>query len=48
MSLATDSGGGIGGTVYRFKRGTPLKPHHAEVDEGDPVGHSRCPQVWPR
>ncbi len=36
------------GTVYRFKRGTPLKPHHSEVNEGDPVNHPRCPQVWPR
>ena len=36
------------GTVYRFKRGTPLKPHHAEVTEGTPVTHPRCPQVWPR
>ncbi|MXZ87079.1 MAG: hypothetical protein F4Z02_15670 [Acidimicrobiia bacterium] len=36
------------GTVYRFKRGTPLKPHHSEVTEGDPVNHPRCPQVWPR
>lgn len=35
-------------TVYRFKRGTPLKPHHSEVGEGDPVDHPRCPQVWPR
>ena len=34
-------------TVYRFKRGTPRKPHHDEVAEGSPVDHPRCPQVWP-
>ncbi|WP_419919166.1 phytanoyl-CoA dioxygenase family protein [Candidatus Poriferisocius sp.] len=36
------------GTVYRFKPGTPLKPHHTEITEGDPVDHPRCPRVWPR
>ncbi|WP_420640094.1 phytanoyl-CoA dioxygenase family protein [Candidatus Poriferisocius sp.] len=36
------------GTVYRLKRGTPRKPHHAEITEGAPVDHPRCPKVWPR
>ena len=31
--------------VYKFKRGAPLKPHHAEVSEGSPVDHDQCPVV---
>src|SRR5215213_6520010 len=34
--------------VYKFKRGAPRKPHHADVSEGDPVDHDQCPVVYRR
>lgn len=33
--------------VYKLRRGAPLKPHHGEIKEGDPLDHPRCPVVWP-
>lgn len=32
---------------YRIKRGAPLKAHHHEVSDGDPVLHEACPRAWP-
>ena len=32
--------------VYKIKRGAPLKPHHAEITEGAPLDHDRCPVVY--
>jgi ectoine hydroxylase-related dioxygenase (phytanoyl-CoA dioxygenase family) len=32
--------------VYRIKRGAPLKPHHADVRDGDPLEHPMCPLVY--
>ncbi len=32
---------------YRTRPGTPLKPHHSTVTDGDVLGGPDCPQVWP-
>lgn len=32
---------------YHFRKGVPLKPHHASVREGDVLDHPDCPAVWP-
>ncbi len=33
--------------VYRKKPGAPLKPHHADLVENEPLDARACPQVWP-
>ena len=33
---------------YHIREGTPLKPHHKAVSNGDILTHERCPKVWPR
>jgi len=33
---------------YRLRPGVPRKPHHELVCDGDELGGSDCPQVWPR
>lgn len=31
---------------YRFRKGVPPKPHHAQVAEGGVLDHPDCPVVW--
>jgi ectoine hydroxylase-related dioxygenase (phytanoyl-CoA dioxygenase family) len=31
---------------YHFRPGAPRKPHHARVQEDDPLGGPDCPRVW--
>ena len=33
--------------VYRKKPGAPLKAHHADLVENEPLRAPACPQVWP-
>ena len=32
---------------YRLRPGVPRKPHHEHVHDGDELGGSDCPEVWP-